>query len=58
MKAAVDAITAGKGALDVKLTQLVRVMRNGELVRMSKRAGPSSPWPTSWRRLGATVRWP
>jgi arginyl-tRNA synthetase len=39
MKAAVGAITAGKGALDVKLTQLVRVMRNGELVRMSKRAG-------------------
>jgi arginyl-tRNA synthetase len=39
MKAAVSAITAGKGALDVKLCQLVRVMRNGELVRMSKRAG-------------------
>ncbi|MBS0220208.1 MAG: arginine--tRNA ligase [Proteobacteria bacterium] len=39
MKAAVNAITAGKGELDVKLCQLVRVMRNGELVRMSKRAG-------------------
>nr|WP_231715010.1 arginine--tRNA ligase [Enhydrobacter aerosaccus] len=39
MKAAVSAITAGKGELDVKLCQLVRVMRNGELVRMSKRAG-------------------
>jgi arginyl-tRNA synthetase len=39
MKAAVSAITAGQGALDVKLCQLVRVMRNGELVRMSKRAG-------------------
>jgi arginyl-tRNA synthetase len=39
MKAAVGAITAGKGELDVKLCQLVRVMRNGELVRMSKRAG-------------------
>ena len=39
MKAAVSAITEGKGELDVKLCQLVRVMRNGELVRMSKRAG-------------------
>ncbi|MFZ5783358.1 MAG: arginine--tRNA ligase [Pseudomonadota bacterium] len=39
MKAAVSAITEGKGSLDVKLCQLVRVMRNGELVRMSKRAG-------------------
>jgi arginyl-tRNA synthetase len=38
-KAAVKAITGGKGELDVKLCQLVRVMRNGELVRMSKRAG-------------------
>ena len=39
MRAAVSAITEGKGALDVKLCQLVRVLRNGELVRMSKRAG-------------------
>ncbi len=39
MKAAVSAITEGEGALDVKLCQLVRVLRNGELVRMSKRAG-------------------
>jgi arginyl-tRNA synthetase len=39
MKAAVGAITDKQGALDVKLCQLVRVMRNGELVRMSKRAG-------------------
>ena len=38
-KAAVTAITGGKGALDVKLCQLVRVLKNGELVRMSKRAG-------------------
>ena len=38
-KAAVKAITEGKGELDVKLCQMVRVMRNGELVRMSKRAG-------------------
>jgi len=39
MKAAVSAITEGKGALDVKLCQMVRVLKNGELVRMSKRAG-------------------
>ncbi|HEY6980817.1 arginine--tRNA ligase [Reyranella sp.] len=39
LKAAVSAITGGRGELDVKLCQLVRVMRNGELVRMSKRAG-------------------
>lgn len=39
LKAAVSAITERKGELDVKLCQLVRVMRNGELVRMSKRAG-------------------
>jgi arginyl-tRNA synthetase len=39
MKAAVSAITAKRGELDVKLCQLVRVLRNGELVRMSKRAG-------------------
>lgn len=39
LKAAVSAITGKKGELDVKLCQLVRVLRNGELVRMSKRAG-------------------
>jgi arginyl-tRNA synthetase len=39
MKAAVSAITGGKGMIDVKLCQLVRVLKNGELVRMSKRAG-------------------
>src|SRR6476620_8815909 len=39
MKAAVSAITEGQGELDVQLCPLVRVMRNGELVRMSQRAG-------------------
>jgi len=39
MKAAVSAITGKRGELDVKLCQLVKVLRNGELVRMSKRAG-------------------
>ena len=39
MKAAVTAITGGEGTLDVKLCQLVRLFRDGEPVRMSKRAG-------------------
>jgi arginyl-tRNA synthetase len=39
MKAAVAAISDGKGDLDVKLCQLVKLLRNGEPVRMSKRAG-------------------
>jgi arginyl-tRNA synthetase len=39
MKAAVTALTGGKGALDVKLCQLVNLFDKGEPVRMSKRAG-------------------
>jgi len=39
MQAAVKAITGGEGSLDVKLCQLVRLMRHGEPVKMSKRAG-------------------
>ncbi|MGB9367214.1 MAG: arginine--tRNA ligase [Xanthobacteraceae bacterium] len=39
MQAAVKAVTEGKAALDVKLVQLVRLLRAGELVRMSKRSG-------------------
>jgi arginyl-tRNA synthetase len=39
MQAAVKAITGGAGSLDVKLCQLVRLMRNGEPVKMSKRSG-------------------
>jgi arginyl-tRNA synthetase len=39
MQAAVKALTAGKGALDVKLCQLVNLLDKGEPVRMSKRAG-------------------
>ncbi|MGE0734792.1 MAG: arginine--tRNA ligase [Alphaproteobacteria bacterium] len=39
MQAAVKAITDGRGALDVKLCQLVNLMNRGEPVRMSKRAG-------------------
>ena len=39
MKAAVAALTDGKGDLDIKLCQIVRVLRDGQPVRMSKRAG-------------------
>ena len=39
MQAAVAALSGGKALLDVKLCQLVKLMRNGEPVKMSKRAG-------------------
>jgi arginyl-tRNA synthetase len=39
VQAAIRAVTEGKGELDVKIVQLVRLMRAGELVRMSKRSG-------------------
>ncbi len=39
MQAAVAAITHGQGRLDVKLCQLVRLLRDGEPVKMSKRSG-------------------
>jgi arginyl-tRNA synthetase len=39
MEAAIKAITSGKAALDVKIVQLVRLLRNGEPVKMSKRSG-------------------
>ena len=39
MDAAVKALSAGKVALDVKLCQLVKLMRAGEPVKMSKRSG-------------------
>ena len=39
MQAAVAALSGGRASLDVKLCQLVKLMRNGEPVKMSKRAG-------------------
>ena len=39
MKAAVSALSDGKVSLDIKLTQLVKLMKNGEEFKMSKRAG-------------------
>ena len=39
MQAAVKAVSGGRGSLDVKLCQMVKLMRDGEPVIMSKRAG-------------------
>ena len=39
MQAAVKAVSGGKAELDVKIVQLVRLLRAGEPVKMSKRAG-------------------
>ena len=39
MAAAVKAVSAGQAMLDVKLCQMVKLMRNGEPVKMSKRSG-------------------
>lgn len=39
MQAAVKAISEGRGDLDVKIVQLVKLLRAGEPVKMSKRAG-------------------
>ncbi len=39
VQAAIKAVTDGQAALDVKIVQLVRLLRNGEPVKMSKRSG-------------------
>ncbi len=39
MQAAVKAVSGGKAELDVKIVQLVKLLRNGEPVKMSKRSG-------------------
>jgi arginyl-tRNA synthetase len=39
MRAAVKAVSAGTAELDVKIVQLVKLLRGGEPVKMSKRAG-------------------
>src|SRR6056300_611795 len=39
MKAAVSTLSDGKTPLDIKLTQLVKLFKNGEPFKMSKRAG-------------------
>jgi arginyl-tRNA synthetase len=39
VEAAIKAVTGGAAALDVKIVQLVKLLRNGEPVKMSKRSG-------------------
>ncbi len=39
MQAVVKAITGGEGSIDIKICQLVRLLRAGEPVKMSKRSG-------------------
>jgi arginyl-tRNA synthetase len=39
MKAAVAAVSRGSAELDVKIVQLVNLMRAGEIIKMSKRSG-------------------
>ena len=39
MKAATTAVTGGKGSLEIKLCQMVHLMKGGEPIRMSKRSG-------------------
>ena len=39
LQAAITALTGGKASLDVKICQIVRLLRRGEVVKMSKRAG-------------------
>ena len=39
MQAAVKAVSGGTAELDIKIVQLVRLLRGGEPIRMSKRAG-------------------
>ncbi|MGL5138420.1 MAG: DALR anticodon-binding domain-containing protein, partial [Beijerinckiaceae bacterium] len=39
MKAAVKAISGGEGTLDIEICQLVRLLRDGQELKMSKRAG-------------------
>jgi arginyl-tRNA synthetase len=39
MQAAVRAVSGGKGELDVKIVQLVKLLRAGEPIKMSKRSG-------------------
>ncbi|MDB5549189.1 MAG: arginyl-tRNA synthetase [Tardiphaga sp.] len=39
VQAAIKAVTDGRATLDVKIVQLVKLLRNGEPVKMSKRSG-------------------
>lgn len=55
IKAAVAALTEGKVPLDVKLVQMVRLLRAGEPVKMSKRAGNFVTLADMVREVGKDV---
>ena len=51
LKGAMDALGLdGEHRLDIVLMQLVKLVRDGEVVRMSKRTGRPSVLPTCWTR--------
>jgi len=54
VEAAIKAVTSGKATLDVKIVQLVKLLRNGEPVKMSKRSGDfvtCGKWSTRSARM-------
>ncbi len=55
MQAATRAITAGDGALDIKLCQMVKLLDHGRPVAMSKRAGTFVPLRDVVDRVGKDV---
>ena len=55
MKAAVSALSDGQVTLDIKLTQLVKLYKNGEPFKMSKRAGTFVTLRDVVDRVGADV---
>ena len=55
LQAAVTAITGGKGSLDVRLCQMVNLMKNGEPFKMSKRSGTFVTLRDMVDEVGASV---
>lgn len=55
MKAAVSALSGGRVPLDIKLIQLVKLWKNGEPVKMSKRAGTFVTLRDVVEQVGADV---
>jgi arginyl-tRNA synthetase len=55
MKAAVSALSDNKVPLDIKLTQLVKLYKNGEPFKMSKRAGTFVTLRDVVEQVGASV---
>ena len=55
MQAAVAALSDSKAKLEVRLCQLVRLMRAGEPVKMSKRSGEFVTCVRSWTKSASTL---